>query len=116
MKSEATYPIRRSIQLDAPKGDVLITVVEGEHHVKETTLEPPAKDEDDEDDYSDEEPEVVREKHYLPGAKLAELAVREVHEGSKVEITININKEGVLQVSARENRQGSTAFKGELSH
>lgn len=116
LKSEATYPIRRSIQLDAPKGDVLITVVEGEHHVKETTSEPPAKDEDDEDDYSDEEPEVVREKHYLPGTKLAELAVREVHEGSKVEITININKEGVLQVSARENRQGSTAFKGELSH
>lgn len=116
LKSEATYPIRRSVQLDAPKGDVLITIVEGEHHVKETVLDPPAKDEDDEDDYSDEEPEVVREKHYLPGTKLAELAVRDVHDGSKVEVTININKEGALQISAREARQGCVAFKGEISH
>jgi len=116
LKSETTYPIRRSIQLDAPKGDALVTVVEGDHHIKETTLDPPAKTEDDEDDYSDDEPEVVREKHYLPGTKLAELAVRDIHEGSKVEVTININKEGVCQVSAREARQGSVAVKGEIKH
>ncbi|CCH45252.1 Heat shock 70 kDa protein [Wickerhamomyces ciferrii] len=116
LKQETTYPIRRSIQLDAPKGDVLVSVYEGDQKVKETVLEPAAKDEDDEDDYSDDEPEVVREKHFLPGTKLADLAVRDIHEGSKVEVTLNINKEGTLQVSAREVRQGSVAFRGEITY
>lgn len=114
LKAESTYPIRRSIQLEAPKGDVLITVVEGEDTVKETTLEPEAADDED-DEYSDEEPEVVREKHIIPGTKLAELAVRDV-QADKVEITFNITKEGVFTVSAKESRQGSVAFKGEIQH
>lgn len=116
LKAETTYPIRRSIQIDAPNGDVLVTVVEGEHHIKETVLEPPAKtadEEDDEDDYSDEEPEVVREKHYAPSTKLAQLAVRGVKAG-KVEVTVNISKDGVLTVSARELAQGSVPVKGEI--
>ncbi|KAH3676354.1 hypothetical protein WICMUC_001985 [Wickerhamomyces mucosus] len=115
LKAETTYPIRRSIQLDAPKGDVLVTVVEGEHSIKETVLEPAQADEDDEDDYSDEEPEVVREKLYVPGTKLAELAVRD-NQAEKVEVSFNITKDGTLHVSAREVRQGSVAFKGEVTH
>jgi molecular chaperone DnaK (HSP70) len=113
-KPETTYPIRKSIKLDAPKGDVLVTVVEGEASVKETTLEAEV-DEEDEDDYSDEEPEVVRQRVYIPGTKLAELVVRD-NQDEQVEVTFNITKEGAFTVSAREVRQGSAAFKGEIAH
>lgn len=114
LKQESTYPIRRTLTLNCPKGDVLLTVVEGEPTVKETTVEPEAADEDDEE-YSDEEPEVIKEKLFIPGTKLAELAVRDVTT-DKLEIVFNITKEGVLSVSAREPRQGSVAFKGEITH
>ncbi|CDR39468.1 CYFA0S03e03686g1_1 [Cyberlindnera fabianii] len=116
LKAETTYPIRRTLSLDCPKGDVLLTVVEGQATIKETTLEPPARDEDDEDDddYSDEEPEVVKEKVFVPGTKLAEIAVRDVTT-DKLEVIFNITKDGVLSVSAREPRQGSVAFKGEIT-
>lgn len=114
LKAESTYPIRKTIKLQAPKGDVLVTVVEGVASIKETTLEPPAP-EDDEEEYSDEEPEIVREKIFSTGTKLAELAVRD-NQADEVEVTFNINKEGVFTVSARECRQGSAAFKGEIAH
>lgn len=114
LKQESTYPIRKTLTLNSPKGDVLLTIVEGEATVKETTLEPEAP-EDDEDEYSDEEPEVIKEKLYIPGKKLAELAVRDVTTDT-LDVVFNITKEGTLSVSAREPRQGSVPFKGEVSH
>jgi molecular chaperone DnaK (HSP70) len=114
LKPETTYPIRRTLSLNSPKGDVLLTVVEGEATVKETTLEPAAQDDED-DEFSDEEPEIIKEKFYIPGTKLAELAVRDVTT-DKLEVIFNITKEGVLSVSAREPRQGSVAFRGEIAH
>lgn len=113
LKAETTYPIRKSIVLDAPKGDVLITVVEGEHSIKETVIE--AEPTSDDEEYSDEEPEVKREKICVPGTKIAELAVRD-NTSDKVEVSFNVTKDGVLHVAAREVRTGSVAFKGEVQH
>ncbi|KAH3681323.1 hypothetical protein WICPIJ_007725 [Wickerhamomyces pijperi] len=116
LKSETTYPIKKSLKLAAPKGqDILITVVEGEHSIKETVIEPTPVSDDEDDEYSDEEPEVVREKIYVPGSKLAELALRD-NQSEEVEVTFSINKDGVLSVTAREVKPGCVAFKGEIQH
>ena len=95
------------------KGDLLVGVYEGEHHIQEKTVEPEAKEEDEEDseEWSDDEPEVIREKLYTLSTKLMELGLKDVKNGA--EITFNVNKDGVLRVSARDLKS-TTVVKGEL--
>ena len=93
----------------------MIAVYEGEHHIKETVVEPAPKDEeqeDDESDWSDEddEPEVIKEKHYTLGDKLIELGVK---NAQGLELSFNIDKDGVLRVAARDLKSGQVV-KGEL--
>ncbi|CDO92341.1 unnamed protein product [Kluyveromyces dobzhanskii CBS 2104] len=120
--AETSYPVKKTITLKKAAGDFTIAVYEGEHHIKESVLEPAPKeeksakteddDEDDESDWSDEddEPEVVREKHYKLGSKLLELGV----EGVKgLELIFNVDKEGVLRVAARDLKSNNVV-KGEL--
>ncbi|GMM54048.1 Ssz1 protein [Maudiozyma humilis] len=107
---ETSYPVQKSILVRAAKGDLLVGVYEGESHIEERTLEPEAKDaaaEDDEDseEWSDDEPEVVREKHYKAAQKLIELGVKGVEKG--VEIVFNINKDAVLRVTVRDLKSGA---------
>lgn len=116
--AETSYPVKKTIVLKSAKGDFAIGVYEGEHHIKETVLEPASKDEkadedeDDESDWSDEddEPETVREKHYTLGTKLMELGVKNV-EG--IELSFNVNREGVLRVAVRDLKTNQVV-KGEL--
>lgn len=112
---ETSYPAKKSLTLKNAKGDLLIGVYEGDHHIKETTSEPvteeEAKDDEEESDWSDdEEPEVVREKLYTLGTKLMELGVKGVQG---LELSFNLNKDGVLRVAARDRKSGNTV-KGEL--
>lgn len=114
--AETTYPTKKTITLKKAAGDFSIGVYEGEHHIKETVVEPTPKDkedkEDDESDWSDEddEPETVREKHYTLGTKLMELGVKDV---KGLEIIFNVDREGVLRVAARDLKTNSVV-KGEL--
>ena len=66
----------------------------------------------DESDWSDEddEPEVIREKHYQLGNKLMELGVKDV---KGLELIFNVDKEGVLRVAARDLKTNNVV-KGEL--
>lgn len=110
---ETSYPVQKKITLKNAKGDLLVGVYEGEHHIQEKTVEPEAKEEDEEDseEWSDDEPEVIREKLYTLSTKLMELGLKDVKNGA--EITFNVNKDGVLRVSARDLKS-TTVVKGEL--
>lgn len=115
MPAETAVPARRTVQIPAPAdgGDVLIRVVEGGTHIKVTKPEPKepksngatvadADEDDSEFDESDEEEEEKREKVWKIGGQLAEAAVRDVKKGGKVEVTINVQADLGVTVTARE--------------
>ncbi|GCF01380.1 regulator protein [Zygosaccharomyces mellis] len=113
---ETSYPVQKKLTLNDAQGDLLISVYEGKHHFEEKTLDPPpkeAKKEDEEDEEwssEEEEPEVVREKLYTPQTKLMELGVKGV---KGLELAFNLNKGGVLRVTAKDLKTGNVV-KGEL--
>ena len=103
--------------MNAPKGggDVLVKLCEAEREIEVTKPEPKPKtngaakkDDDDDDDSdlddddSDDEPEEIRKKIWKVGKPLAEIAVREVKKGGKVEVTVNIAADMDVQITARE--------------
>jgi molecular chaperone DnaK (HSP70) len=110
LPAETAVPARRTVNITAPKtgGDVLIKVVEGGTHIKVTKPEPkakeePAEDEDEDDsDFDDEEEEEKREKVWKIGGLLAEAAIKDVKKGGKVEVTINVQADLGVTVTARE--------------
>ncbi|CCF58109.1 hypothetical protein KAFR_0D04610 [Kazachstania africana CBS 2517] len=110
---ETSYPVQKKITFSNAQGDLLLGVYEGKSYVEEKTLEPEQREEDEEDseEWSDEEPETVREKHYKTTAKLMELGVKDVKKG--LEVTFNVNKDSVLRVTARDLKTGAVT-KGEL--
>ncbi|CAR27323.1 hypothetical protein ZYGR_0I05970 [Zygosaccharomyces rouxii] len=114
---ETSYPVQKKLTLKDAQGDLLIAVYEGKHHFEEKTLDPPSKEEkkeaDDEDEEwssEEEEPEVIREKLYTPQTKLMELGVKGV---KGLEVAFNLNKNGVLRVTAKDLKTGNVV-KGEL--
>ncbi|KAJ5130577.1 uncharacterized protein N7515_006616 [Penicillium bovifimosum] len=108
--AETALPARRIAQYFAPKegGDVLVRVCEGAREIKVTKPEPkaeekPAKDEDDSDfDSEDEEEEEIREIVWKTEKPVAELAVKGVKAGSKIEVMVHVNPDLGLQIAVRE--------------
>lgn len=115
--AETAYPIKRSIQVtNGESASVVVELYEGKRTIKETVVEAePVSDEDSEDDYSDDEPEVKKELVYEAGSKLAELTLKDLKPNSKLEVTVNITQNGTLHLSGRELKQGSVAVKGEIT-
>ncbi|KAJ5989339.1 Ribosome-associated complex subunit SSZ1 [Penicillium waksmanii] len=122
LNAETALPARRIAQYVAPKegGDVLVRVCEGARDIKVTKPEPKAKEEkpaDDEDsDFSDEddEEEDVREIVWKTEKPVAELAVKGVKAGAKVEVMVHVNPDLGLQIAVREVG-GSTAVRGAIN-
>lgn len=108
VNAETALPARRVAQYTVPKegGDVLIRISEGEREIKVTKPEPKPKTEEDEEDSdfdSDEdEEEEIREVIWKSTKPIAEAAVKGAKAGGKVEVTININSDLGLQITARE--------------
>ncbi|KAE8147541.1 heat shock protein 70 family [Aspergillus avenaceus] len=109
LNTETALPARRVAQYDVPAagGDVLIRVCEGVREIKVTKPEPKpkeekAEDEDDSDFDSDDEEEEIREVVWKTEKPVAELAVKGVKAGSKVELMVHVNADLGLQVTARE--------------
>ncbi|GAV53316.1 hypothetical protein ZYGR_0AI06000 [Zygosaccharomyces rouxii] len=113
---ETSYPVQKKLTLKDAEGDLLVSVYEGKHHFEEKTLDPPPKEEKKEDEEDEEwsseeeEPEVIREKLYTPQTKLMELGVKGV---KGLELAFNLNKDGVLRVTAKDLKTGNVV-KGEL--
>ncbi|EAL87329.1 Hsp70 chaperone (BiP), putative [Aspergillus fumigatus Af293] len=115
LNAETALPARRVAQYSAPKdgGDVLVRVCEGVREIKVTKPEPkpkeekPPKAEDDEDEDSDfdsdeDEEEEIREIVWKTEKPIAELAVKGVKAGSKVELMVHVNADLGMQITARE--------------
>jgi len=113
--AETAVPARRTIHIATPKdgGDVLVKIVEGGSHIKVTKPEPKSKsngatvadansDDSEEDEDDDEDEEDVREKVWKVGKPLAEIAVKDVKKGGKVEVMINVAADLSVTVTARE--------------
>ncbi|PKX98143.1 ribosome-associated complex protein SSZ1 [Aspergillus novofumigatus IBT 16806] len=124
LNAETALPARRIAQYSVPKdgGDVLVRVCEGIREIKVTKPEPkpkeekPTKAEDDEDEDSDfdsdeDEEEEVREIVWKTEKPIAELAVKGVKAGSKVELMVHVNADLGMQITAREVG-GQSAVRG----
>jgi hypothetical protein len=121
LNADTALPARRLAQYNAPKegGDVIIRVCEGVREIKVTKPEPKPKEEkpkteDDEEDSdfdSDEEEEETREIVWKTEKPVAELAVKGVKAGSKVELMVHVNADLGLQITAREVG-GQSAVRG----
>lgn len=120
--AQTALPARRIAQYLAPKegGDVLVRVAEGVREIKVTKPEPKAKeekadDEDEDSDFdSDEEEEETREVIWKVEKPVAELAVKGVKAGGKVEVMVHVNPDLGLQIAVREVG-GQTAVRGAIN-
>lgn len=109
VEAATALPVRKTVQIPVSQaGDVLIKLCEGTSHIKVTKQERPAtngeaKAEIDSDD-DDEEPEdeEIKNKVWTAGTTLAEICVRDVKKGAKVELQVNVDLDLGVQVTARE--------------
>lgn len=113
VEAETAAPVRRSAVFAAPKegGDVLVRLCEGEREIKVSKPEPKSKtngvaeadgEGSEEESDEDDEEEEVREKGWKVGTALAEVAVRGVKKGGKVEVQVSVGADLEVQVTARE--------------
>lgn len=124
--SMTAVPARKSKIIDAPEGDVLLLISEGESEIKVTKPEPKAKtngtkkaaddDEDDlsDDDEDDDEEDELREKVYKTKKILAEFQFKGLKKGAKLEVTVNIGSDLGVQITAREAK-GKGGIRGTLA-
>ncbi|KIW91113.1 uncharacterized protein Z519_08007 [Cladophialophora bantiana CBS 173.52] len=120
---DTAVPARRTKVVQGLEGDVLIRIREGEREITVTHREPQAKpetngtkeeeDDDDEDEDEEDEAEEIREKVWRPKQPLAELVFRGLKKGSKVEVTVNVDAELALSITARE-LGGKGGIRGEI--
>ncbi|KAG0673900.1 Hsp70 protein that interacts with Zuo1p [Pichia californica] len=109
---ETAYPIKKSISFETTTSNVEIQFFEGQRTIKETVLEVEKFSDDEDDEDEEEEAEIVKEVEYIPGTLLGKMVLDGVTSGSKVEVIVQINKDGKLHLTARS---GSVVVKGEVS-
>lgn len=120
LAAETAVPCRRAGIFAVPSGretgDVIVKVCEGIREIKTRKQDPKPKtngsktppstneeeSENDSSELSSEEEEEIREKGWKVGTVLAELAVRGVKKGAKVEVTVNVGADLDVQITARE--------------
>lgn len=124
--AETAVPARRTIHIATPKdgGDVLVKIVEGGSHIKVTKPDAKPKSngaqvkdadsDDSEEESEEEEEEETREKIWKVGNVLAEIAIKDVKKGAKVEVMINVAGDLAVTVTAREVG-GKGGVRGNLS-
>jgi molecular chaperone DnaK (HSP70) len=108
---DTAVPARRTKVIEGLEGNVLLRISEGEREIKVTRPEAKEKpetngtkegeDEDDSDVDEDDEPEEIREKICKPKKALAEFVFRDLKKGSKVEVTVNVDAEMSMSITAR---------------
>ncbi|BEJ04058.1 hypothetical protein CcaverHIS641_0112330 [Cutaneotrichosporon cavernicola] len=114
MEVGAPLPARRRVAIPvASAGRVAVEVWEGKDEVKVEKMDPPPKDEDDEDEFSDDEPEEVRTGVLRKKMCLGAVEV-EVAEGKQLILEVIVQKNGSVQVAAWEEGNESAADRFEV--
>lgn len=112
-EAETAVPLRRAGEFAVPNngGDVIIKICEGISNIKVSKRPPKQKqangkaDEDDamsDEDESEDEPEDVREKIWKVGTMLAETTIKGTKKGGRVEVSVTVNGDLSVLVTARE--------------
>ena len=117
-EAETAIPLRRAGEFAVPSsgGDVIIKICEGFSDIKVT--KPPLKQKpekkangntnsddqglSDEDDDESEEEEDIREKIWKVGSVLAEMSVKGVKKGNKVEVSVTVDRDMGVVLMAKE--------------
>lgn len=106
---ETAVPTRRAGVFATPKegGNVMVKVCEGVRSIRvskkqKRAVNGKAGSSGSEDSDDDDDEEEVREKVWKAGSVLAELAVKGVKKGGKVEVTVNVGEDLRVQITARE--------------
>lgn len=110
VEPETPVPVRRTAQIAVKGGgDVLLRLAEGEREIKVSRPEEPttngtagSEDEDEDAEDSDDEPEEVRSKVWKAGKALAEVGIRGVKKGGKVEVQVNVSADLSVTFVCRE--------------
>jgi molecular chaperone DnaK (HSP70) len=114
VQAHTPVPVRRTAVIATPRegGDVIVKIVEGSHHIKVSKVEKSvanggkaekdSDDSDDSDDDSDDEEQEKREKIWKVGKTIAEVAVRGLKKGGKVEVQIDVRSDLGVSIIARE--------------
>ena len=110
LEAETAVPARRVVNFAAPKagGDVLVKFCEGIREIKIYKSEPKKAtngkraEDDDSDDDSEGEDHEIKQKAWKVGKMLAEVAVRNVGKGKKIEVMANVAGDLSVQLTARE--------------
>lgn len=109
VEKETAVPCRRTGIFAVPRdgGDVIVKICEGMRDIKVSKKEKPKTNgkpasDDSELDSEEEEEEEIREKVWKVGTVLAEVAVKQVKKGGKVEVTIKVEADLGVQVEVRE--------------
>lgn len=111
LSRETAYPIKKQISFESNSDNVEIEFYEGKRSIKETVVEPEQYS-DEEEDSEEEEPEVIKEVEYLPGTLLAKMVLNGVGSGKKVDVIVQIDREGKMHLTGRS---GDVVVKGEIS-
>ena len=127
VEANTPVPLRRTAVIATPKegGDVLVKICEADSYIKVEKKErlranggkkdeDEDEDEDDDDDDSDEEDEEVKSKEWKVGKVVAEVAVKGVKKGGKVEVQISIAPDMAVNIIARE-LGGKGGVRGQVS-
>ena len=106
---DTAVPARKTAVVQAPAGNVLIMVCEGERVIKITRPDAKPKtngdkgsDDEDEDDDDDDEEEDIREKDFQVTKPLAEFAMKDLKKGAKIEVMVNVGPDLAISITARE--------------
>lgn len=121
--SATAVPVRKTRTISAPEGDTLLLVSEAQSNIKVTKPEPKPKtngataEDDDEDEDSDEDEDLeddeIREKVFKVINRLADFQFKDLKKGAKLEVTINIDSDLGVQITAREAK-GKGGVRGTL--
>jgi hypothetical protein len=108
LPAQTAIPARRASEFLAPTegGDVVVKFVEGASEIHKHIPEKAPKGangdaEDSDEDGEDDEEEEIKTKHMKVEKLLAEALLKGVEKGKKIEVTVQVTADSVLNVTAR---------------
>ena len=116
LHSETSLPAKASKLFVASAESVKIGVYEGKRTIRTETVAPQANGvaENDDEDEEDEEPTQTTIREMRADKALGELVLGGLKPGSKVEVILQADKDGVLSIVARDTSPSGSVVRGQI--